>query len=266
MSLTTATNQNNGQFPKIKMYTNHGCGWCHRVQIVLKELGLPYEEVLVDLDNARPEWFLKMNPRGLVPVFQYTASPSSPTLTLTESGPIVSFLMDLYPSSSLLPTLPTGPSSPPSIDDVGKAHVRYRMAFFVDTYFTKINPFMFKIVGTEDVQAKEKLVDDCIALLEKEIEPLLAEAAPYFANSKELTLVEAMTAPFTTRLYDFANGEILPSSLGERMTGPTLPVFARWMKLCAEHPSVLATWDKEYFIPRIIKRLPKAKAKYATGN
>lgn len=62
MSLTTATNQNNGQFPKIKMYTNHGCGWCHRVQIVLKELGLPYEEVLVDLDNARPEWFLKMNP------------------------------------------------------------------------------------------------------------------------------------------------------------------------------------------------------------
>lgn len=69
------------------------------------------------------------------------------------------------------------------------------MAFFVDTYFTKINPFMFKIVGTEDVQAKEKLVDDCIALLEKEIEPLLAEAAPYFANSKELTLVEVNAFP-----------------------------------------------------------------------
>lgn len=62
MSTTPATSQDDGQYPKIKMYTNHGCGWCHRVQIVLKELDLPYEQVLVDLDNPRPEWFLKLNP------------------------------------------------------------------------------------------------------------------------------------------------------------------------------------------------------------
>lgn len=77
------------------------------------------------------------------------------------------------------------------------------MAFFVETYFTKVNPFMFKIVGTKDAQAQAKLVDECIALLEKEIEPLLVDAQPYFAGSKELTLVEVMLLPFL----------ILPSSL-----------------------------------------------------
>lgn len=61
MSTTSTTSQT----PTIKMYTNHGCGWCHRVHITLKELGLPFEEVLIDLDNPRPEWFLKLNPVSL---------------------------------------------------------------------------------------------------------------------------------------------------------------------------------------------------------
>ncbi|KIW13502.1 hypothetical protein PV08_08690 [Exophiala spinifera] len=266
MSSSSATSQENGHYPKIKLYTNYGCGWCHRVQFVLKELGLAYEQVLVDLDNPRPEWFLKLNPRGLVPVLQYTASPTSPPLTLTESGAIVSFLTDLYPSH-LLPTLsPHSPSAPPSADDIEKAHLRYRMVFFVDTYFSKIQPLFFKLVGADDATAKAKLVDDIVALLEKEIEPLLADAQPYFAGSKDATFVEAMTAPLMARMYDFTNDVIFPSALGERMTGPTMPNFARWLALSSSHPSVLATWDKEYFIPRIIERLPRAKAKYGPGN
>jgi hypothetical protein len=51
-----------GDHAKITLYTNHGCGWSHRVHIVLKELGLEYEEVLIDMDVPRPDWFLKLNP------------------------------------------------------------------------------------------------------------------------------------------------------------------------------------------------------------
>ncbi|KAI1615269.1 thioredoxin-like protein [Exophiala viscosa] len=262
MSTTSTTPEANAQYPMIKMYTNHGCGWCHRVHITLKELGLPFEEVLVDLDNPRPEWFLQLNPRGLVPVFQYTPKPSSPTITLTESAAIVSFLTDLYPSH-LLPSITPLGTSPPSSGATSAAHLKYRMTFFTDTYFTKINPLMFKLVGADQGAPQSKIVDDIITLLETEIDPLLVDAAPFFGGSQKITVVEAMTTPFTVRLYDFSNDEIFPASLAERMTGPTLPNFSRWVKLCMEHPSLTEPWDKEYYVPRIIERLPLAKKKYA---
>ncbi|KIW54186.1 hypothetical protein PV05_06563 [Exophiala xenobiotica] len=273
-STMTKQDDDDRQYPKIKMYTNHGCGWCHRVHITLKELGLDYEEVFVDLDNPRPDWFLKLNPRGLVPVFQYTGTPSSTTLTLTESSHIVSFLTDLYPShltpaislsTSTSTSSSPSPSSSPDDIAIAKAHLRYRMSFFIDTFFSKVNPYMFKLVGADNDEAQAKLVDECIALLEKEIEPLLADASPYFGGSDRITIVEAMTTPFTLRLHDFANGQIFPTSLAERMTAsPTLPNFGRWVKRCMAHPSVTYVWDKEYYLPRIVERLPQAKAKYAS--
>jgi glutathione S-transferase len=48
--------------PKITLYTNHGCPYAHRVHIALKELDLPYEEVIIDLDKPREPWYLKVNP------------------------------------------------------------------------------------------------------------------------------------------------------------------------------------------------------------
>lgn len=53
---------NNGIPPKIILYTNHRCPYAQRVHIVLKELGLPYEEVFVDLDKPREQWYLEINP------------------------------------------------------------------------------------------------------------------------------------------------------------------------------------------------------------
>lgn len=48
--------------PKITLYTNHRCPWAHRAHIVIKELGLPYEEVIIDLDTPREPWYLEVNP------------------------------------------------------------------------------------------------------------------------------------------------------------------------------------------------------------
>ena len=65
------------------------------------------------------------------------------------------------------------------------------MSFFTDTFFSKVNPYMFKLVGADTGSpAQAKLVDECIALLEKEIEPLLADASPYFGGSDRITIVE----------------------------------------------------------------------------
>ncbi|KAF4996929.1 hypothetical protein FDECE_12252 [Fusarium decemcellulare] len=48
--------------PHVVLYTTHFCPWGHRVHIVLKELGLPYEEVIIDLDRPRDDWYLKISP------------------------------------------------------------------------------------------------------------------------------------------------------------------------------------------------------------
>lgn len=52
----------NGLAPNITLYTNHGCPWAHRAHIALKELQLPFEEVIIDLERPRDEWYLKINP------------------------------------------------------------------------------------------------------------------------------------------------------------------------------------------------------------
>ena len=80
------------------------------------------------------------------------------------------------------------------------AHLRYRMSFFVDTYFTKVNPLMFKLVGADHGEPQEKIVDEILRLLEKEIEPLLHDVGeggkgPYFAGAEKLTVVEVSATP-----------------------------------------------------------------------
>lgn len=48
--------------PKITLYTNHRCPFAHRAHIVVKELGLEYEEVIIDLEKPREPWYLEVNP------------------------------------------------------------------------------------------------------------------------------------------------------------------------------------------------------------
>src|ERR1700753_4525216 len=109
--------------------------------------------------------------RGLVPVLQYTPPSFSTPLTLTESAQIVSFFTDIY-SSHLLPILPAVSTNakPDAEEGIRAAHLRYRMSFFVDTYFTKINPLMFKLVGAEAGDPQDKIADEMIKLVGKEIE------------------------------------------------------------------------------------------------
>lgn len=46
---------------KLSLYTNHACPWAHRAHIALKELGLSYDETIIDLEKPRDEWYLKIN-------------------------------------------------------------------------------------------------------------------------------------------------------------------------------------------------------------
>jgi glutathione S-transferase len=73
-------------------------GNCFKVKLILEQLGMEYEWVHVDImqKQSRTPEFLRMNPKGQVPVLQI-----GPDTFLPESNAILHYLAD---GSALLPT------------------------------------------------------------------------------------------------------------------------------------------------------------------
>ncbi|KAI1425269.1 glutathione S-transferase [Xylaria sp. FL1777] len=63
-----------------------------KVQMILEELGLPFEHKHIEFKDMKEEAFIKINPNGRVPAIE---DPNT-GLTLWESGPIVEYLIDQY--------------------------------------------------------------------------------------------------------------------------------------------------------------------------
>ncbi|MCJ1398254.1 hypothetical protein MMC11_001451 [Xylographa trunciseda] len=244
---TTSTPATNGLSPKITLYTNHSCPWAHRAHITLKELNLPYEEVIIDLDRPRDEWYLKINPRGLVPSISFSNGVLHSEI-ITESGIVSQFLADAFPSH----LLPASHSSPTA------ALTRARIAFFVDAYFTKVNGKMFEAMRCTTEDEKVAKVDEFVAAVEKEIEPLLKDAAPFFGGSEKMTLAECLTASFVLRTHAYARAGLIHPSLLEKLA--KLPHYTKWQEVVTSQESVTFIWDEEDVIRRTKARMAKMLA------
>ncbi|KAJ4295125.1 hypothetical protein N0V90_007135 [Kalmusia sp. IMI 367209] len=230
----------NEDTPKITLYTNHGCPFAHRAHITIKELGLPYEEVIIDLLKPREPWYLEVNPRGLVPSINFNGE------ILTESAIVAQFLADAYPSHLL----------PPS-NSVDNALKRARINFFTDTWSTKAGSYYFKIAFQDSDEEKEKLSKELVDVVTKEIEPLLKDAAPFFGGSSRLTFAEAIVAPFIVRLYAFAKHGLVPASVKEGLDA--LPNFSKWAAEVVKHESVTYIWNEERVIEGTRKKMAQIK-------
>lgn len=150
----------------------------HRAHITLAELGIPFEEEIIDLTTPRTTEYLKVNPRGLVPSLSYDGQ------IITESAVVAQFLADKYPSHLV-----------PASSDPNGPLTRARINFFVDAWFTKVNSFWFKaLFAKTDGDANEAAAELVKAVI-KEIEPLLKDAGPFFGGSSKLTLAEVSCTP-----------------------------------------------------------------------
>jgi len=143
------------------------------VHIALAELNLPFEEEIIDLSTPRTPEYLKINPRGLVPSLSYDGE------IITESAIVGQFLADAFPSHLL-----------PASDSPGGALRPARVNFFVDTYVSKVNGLFYKALFAKTDDETAGFVNDYVAGVVKEVEPLLADAAPFFGGSSRLTLAE----------------------------------------------------------------------------
>lgn len=75
---------------------------CQKVRMTIEEKGLEYESRYVKLEagEAKTPEFLKINPRGVVPVVVHDSN------TITESSIIGEYLDDAFPDPPLMPTDP----------------------------------------------------------------------------------------------------------------------------------------------------------------
>jgi stringent starvation protein A len=83
----------------ITLYDADRCPYCARVRILLAEKQVPYDTVVVDLDD-RPAWIYEKNPLGRVPVLE------EDEFVLPESAVINEYLEERYPEPPLLPADP----------------------------------------------------------------------------------------------------------------------------------------------------------------
>ncbi|KAH7006857.1 glutathione S-transferase domain-containing protein [Ilyonectria destructans] len=227
---------------KIKLYTNHNCPFAHRAHITLKELGLPYEEEIIDLSVPRTQEYLKINPRGLVPALSYDGE------IITESAVVSQFLADAHPSHLV-----------PASDSKEGALRRARINFFVDTYSTNVNSVFFKVFGAKSDDEVDELAGGLADVIAKEIEPLLKDAAPYFGGSEKVTMAEVLTAPFVVRLISFAKHGIFPKGLDSSLSEKA-PNFYRWAKVVIDTPSVNFIYNEEVIMEAMKKRMPRFKS------
>lgn len=99
---------------------------------------------------------------------------------ITESAIITQFLADAHPSH-LLPASDRSPRA---------ALFRARVNFFVDAFFSKVHPILFAIVKETSAAERERKGDEVVKVVEKELEPLLAQASPFFGGNEAFTLAE----------------------------------------------------------------------------
>jgi len=239
--------------PKLTLYTNHGCPFAQRAHITLDELKLPYDEVIIDLENPRPQWYLDINPRGLVPTLKYALPHAGfPETTVTESAIVANFLAEVH-NSHLLPTAKSDDSATAKAEAAQK---RARISFFADTWMSKISPAQFAILRAKTPEEKASKLQETMTLVSREIEPLLATAKPFFDGSSELTMAEVLTAPFVIRWMALGeDGEMMPKTLQEDIE--KLPNFSAWVKAVLAHENATRMFEKEPFLKFTKKRLEK---------
>ena len=88
----------------LRLYRNPVSGHCHRVELFLSLLGLPFESIDVDLaqkQHKTPD-FLAMNPLGQIPVLR------DGELTLADSNAILVYLEARHAPGQWLPRDPVG--------------------------------------------------------------------------------------------------------------------------------------------------------------
>ena len=206
-------------------YTDHGLSgmWLIslykicilRTYMVLKELNIPFEVTEVS-GRPKPDWYLRINPRGKVPAIRI---PQLNNQVIYESAICCEYLCDAAVQQTLMPN-----------DPMQRAIIRL-LNDHCDTMFTKTQ---FTYLMNNDIEKDKELVtamEDALLMYEEQLE----KSGGPFLMGEHFTLSDIHVLPFILRLVvslkHFKNYELLSDKF---------PKFLAWYELCSKRESVMA--------------------------
>lgn len=205
--------------PRLKLYQFAASGNSRIVRVVLEEKGLPFERVNIDVtkgENRTPE-FLKLNPRGKVPVLVHS-TPAGEVL-ISESSVINEYLEEVFPDPPLMPSTAAK-----------RAHVR-SLVYMFDT---ELSPTTGLLIIEKLLKKPEEQRADFVAQRLKATREILArlcemmDDGPYLAG--DFSLADASYIPVLAVMAPV--GIVLEQEF---------PKLGRWMAEVKKRPSFTAS-------------------------
>ena len=197
-----------------RFITNKMCPFAQKVYCALEASGTPYqmEEISLYGKNGKPDWFLKLNPRGTVPVLVVGGGAA----VFPDSDEV----LDQFENGRLDGNVPLYP--PPDRSDVREAIKDWR---------SRINAMLPD--GKSSVLSSGKMTKN----LHKHLKGMNdAVVSPYLA-SQRLTTADCHAFPFLWRLAQEYPNEFTSD----------FPALSTWLELCQAQPSFSRTIQSSWW-------------------
>jgi len=201
----------------LKLISHRLCPYVQRAVIALKEKGVPFERIDIDLAN-KPDWFLEISPLGKVPVL--VVKHEGNEVSLFESNVICEYIEDVFPETKLHPEDP--------LERAGhRAWMEFGSAILGELWGleTTADPNIFE-GKRQAIAAKFARVEEALG------------AGPFFAGDR-FGLVDAVFAPIF-RYFDVFD------ELADLAIFADTPKVRAWRARLAGRPSVRSAVSLDY--------------------
>jgi len=214
---------------KLTLISHVLCPYVQRAVIALKEKGVDFERIDIDLTN-KPDWFLGISPLGKVPVLKVGDD------VIFESAVIAEFLEDTV-------SPPLHPADPVRRAD-HRAWIEFASVVLSDIweFYTAVNEEAFERKRKDLIQRFERL-------------EARLQAGPWF-DCETFHLVDASFGP-VFRYFDVFDAIEDFGILAGR------PKIARWRKALRERPSVATAVKPDY--PERLRDFIAARRSHMAG-
>ena len=202
----------------LKLISHKLCPYVQRAVIALREKGVPFERIDIDLAN-KPDWFLKISPLGKVPVLVVTGDDGR-EVALFESNVICEYIEETQGGAKLHPQ-----------EALTRAEHRAWMEFG-----SAVLGDLWGLETATDAatfESKRQAVTAKFARVEAAL-----GAGPFFAGDR-FSLVDAVFAP-VFRYFD------LFDQLTDLAVFAHTPKLRAWRSALAQRPSVRSAVSPEY--------------------